>query len=171
MMYKLLALGSVLITLVLAACGTVRPSPDRSPTGKEPTVPTRLMEVTFYGWPDNTPPGNTIAYPDIHQTAGGTGTYTDPITFATDAREIAPGTRIYVPYLQKYFIMEDDCTASDIEWSSSGSWHIDIWIGGQGYATVEPEATSLTRAEKQSVLISPPANESVNLRPLLNGGR
>ena len=38
---------------------------------------------TFYGWYDNTPPGGDIAYPQIHNTAGGKGTWSDPITFAT----------------------------------------------------------------------------------------
>ncbi|MFD0635984.1 hypothetical protein ACFQ9X_34865 [Catenulispora yoronensis] len=53
--------------------------------------------LTFYGWWDNTPPGGDISYPQIHQTAGGTGTYSDPITFATDSSEQPPGTIVYVP--------------------------------------------------------------------------
>src|SRR4051794_570915 len=40
-------------------------------------------KVTFYGWPDNSPPGPAIAYPVIHSQADGTGSYADPITFAT----------------------------------------------------------------------------------------
>lgn len=45
----------------------------------------------------------------------GKGTFDDPNTFATAARdagspaEFAPGTRIYVPEVRKYFVMEDQC--------------------------------------------------------------
>src|SRR5438094_683071 len=40
--------------------------------------------VTFYGWADNDPPGDGIAYPTRHTAAGGVGSYDDPITVATD---------------------------------------------------------------------------------------
>src|SRR5437764_10053547 len=91
---------------------------------------TYSMYVTLYGWLDNSPPGNAIAYPQIHSGAGGTGTYSDPVTFATDSAELAPGTRVYVSYMKKYFIMEDDCAQCDTDWSSSRLRHIDLWAGG-----------------------------------------
>jgi hypothetical protein len=47
---------------------------------------TQQTFLTFYGWYDNTPPGGDIAYPQIHSTAGGKGTFADPITFATSRR-------------------------------------------------------------------------------------
>ena len=94
------------------------PPPTPGPTGG--TTQTGVY-ITLYGWPDNDPPGGAIAYPDIHQTAGGTGTYADPITFASDIREIPAGTRIYIPVYQKYFIMEDECVAAEQDWSKSGS--------------------------------------------------
>ena len=77
------------------------------------------------------------------------------------------GTRVYVPYLKKYFIMEDDCVACDADWRKGVS-HIDLWIGGQGYKTVSPQAEALTRPGSQLVLINPPGNETVDLTPLLN---
>jgi hypothetical protein len=55
---------------------------------------------------DNSPPGASIAYP---VQAGGKGTYADPITFTSTTKEIPKGTRIYVPYLKKYLIMENNC--------------------------------------------------------------
>lgn len=73
-----------------------------------PAATTHQAFVTFYGWYDNTPPSAAIAYPVIHQTAGGTGTWSDPITYASDTSETPAGTKIYVPRVQKYFIMEDD---------------------------------------------------------------
>src|SRR5205814_4928603 len=87
--------------------------------------------VTFYGWPDNDPAGNGIAYPKIHSGASGTGTYADPITFATDPKEWAPGTILYVPYLKRYVIMEDSCGQCITDWKS-GKYHIDVWLDSNG---------------------------------------
>jgi len=42
-----------------------------------------------------------------------------------------PGTRVYYAPLQRYFIMEDDCTECDQDWTSSGYRHIDLWAGGR----------------------------------------
>ncbi len=129
---------------------------------------TYTMYCTSYGWLDNSPPGNAIAYPQIHSGAGGTGTYSDPVTFATDASELAPGTRVYVAYLKKYFIMEDDCAECDTDWSSSGKRHIDLWAGGNnnsGTALLNCE-DSLTRSA--SVIVSPANNLTVDTTPLFN---
>ncbi|HYL26801.1 MAG TPA: hypothetical protein VEW74_03140 [Candidatus Nitrosotalea sp.] len=93
--------------------------------------------ITFYGWPDNSPPGNQIAHPVIHQRAGGDGTYCNPTTFATErsnGKRIPYGIKIYVPFLKQYFIREDLCAASGPT-SGSGSngcyrlW-FDLWVGG-----------------------------------------
>src|SRR5262249_21475793 len=77
--------------------------------------PFTLDFLTFYGFWDNSPPGVDIAHPVIHSGAGGKGTFNDPITFAVAPQVqnvMKPGTKIYVNFLKKYFIMEDDCTAS-----------------------------------------------------------
>ncbi|HLH45980.1 MAG TPA: RICIN domain-containing protein [Acidimicrobiales bacterium] len=95
------------------------------------------MEVyaTYYGWYDNTPPGCATAYSGC---ARGTGTYADPITFASDKKEFPVGTRLYYPTVEKYFRMGDDCQECDLDWSGHGPdggprfHHVDLWIGGQG---------------------------------------
>jgi hypothetical protein len=93
--------------------------------------------ITFYGWPDNSPPGNQIAHPVIHKRAGGDGTYCNPTTFATERandKTVPYGIKIYVPFIKQYFIREDLCAASGPT-SGSGSqgchklW-FDLWIGG-----------------------------------------
>ncbi|SPR02009.1 unnamed protein product (mitochondrion) [Plasmodiophora brassicae] len=94
--------------------------------------------ITFYGYDDNTASdggygGADISYPgqgpQQHQIAHeGSGTYSDPITFAGAAKLIAPGTIIYVPGVQKYYIMEDDCAQCDID-AKSGKKHVDLWMG------------------------------------------
>src|SRR6476660_3822163 len=99
---------------------------------------TQQTFLTFYGWYDNTPPGGDIAYPQIHSTAGGKGTYADPITFATSSAELAPGKKVSVPRVKKFFIMEDSCQECEADWSTQGPnggpglRHIDLWLGGQG---------------------------------------
>jgi hypothetical protein len=134
------------------------------------------MEVTSYGWADNSPPGNAIAYPanggypTIHNAAGGTGTYADPITFATDKDEYPPGTILYVPFLEKYVIMEDDCTQCDSDWNSSMMRHIDVWMNSNG-----TESSSALIACEDSwtqsaaeVATSPGPNLTVTTAPLFD---
>ncbi|KAJ3281573.1 hypothetical protein HK104_011395 [Borealophlyctis nickersoniae] len=91
--------------------------------------------VTFYGFDDNTNTsggfgGDNISYPGLgpkkHSRAKeGTGAFNDPITFASDPKKFAPGTIIYVPYVKKYYIMEDDCT----ECIHDSFPHVDLWMG------------------------------------------
>lgn len=74
--------------------------------------------LTGYSFWDNTPAGSAIiGRPVIHDTAGGTGTYQDPITLAVGWRiwlnwhleDFEPGTRFYIPRLRKYAVVEDLC--------------------------------------------------------------
>src|SRR6266508_6790777 len=81
---------------------------------------TQQTFLTFYGWWDNTPPGGDISFPKLHSSAGGKGTFADPITFATAKAELAPGTKVWVPRVKKYFIMEDSCQECGEDWSGHG---------------------------------------------------
>ena len=74
--------------------------------------------VTGYSYWDNTPPGSAaISKPIIHASAGGSGTYEDPITIAVGHAirggrqflDYPPGTRFYIGSLRKYAIVEDVC--------------------------------------------------------------
>jgi 3D (Asp-Asp-Asp) domain-containing protein len=134
------------------------------------------MEVTQYGWDDNSPPGNAIAYPasagypTLHDAAGGTGTYADPITFASDKDEYPPGTILYVPFLEKYVIMEDDCGGCNTDWTTSMKRHIDVWMNSNGTET----ASALFACEDTwtmsatNVVESPPPNLLVTTPPLFD---
>jgi hypothetical protein len=126
----------------------------------------RNMLVTLYGWPDNSPPGDGTAFGSGH--AGGVGTWANPVTFATDQNEFAPGTKVYYPYLHRYFIMQDECVACDNDWRA-GKYHIDMWVGGQGGNTnsVIQCENSLTQSSGQ-VIIDPPSTEPVDTTPLFN---
>jgi len=137
---------------------------------------TKTMLVTFYGWTDNSSPGADIAYQHkyfpitIHDAAGGTGTYTDPISLATDPNEFSVGTKVYIPYLQKYFVMEDLCGGCRENWQKNPpQYHIDLWINSDGsHATQLLQCEgSLTRASA-TIEVNPPPNLPVSSTPLFN---
>lgn len=89
--------------------------------------------ITGYTFWDNTPPGSAaIARPVVHDEAGGTGTFDDPITVAVGRSgsgwRFAPGTRLYIEGLRKYAVVEDLC-------GSCGKGHggnpwLDLYVGG-----------------------------------------
>lgn len=174
------ALG--LIAAPAQAAGSAAPSGKAAAAALAAT--TEQTFLTFYGWWDNTPPGGDISYPQIHQTAGGTGTYSDPITFATDSSEQPPGTIVYVPRVGKYFIMEDSCEECSADWTGHGPnggpnlRHLDLWLGGEGgnaFDAIECE-DALTdynsdgTPSMEPVIINPPSNETVSSSPIFNTG-
>ena len=137
------------------------------------------MYVTYYGWYDNTPPGCATAYSGC---AKGTGTYADPITFASDKGELPAGTIIYDPAVEKYFVMGDDCQECDEDWSGKGPdggphlYHVDLWIGGKGgneFDVINCE-DSLTEGLPDGaplltpMIVNPPPNQPVSTEPLFN---
>src|SRR5258705_11202427 len=109
MIRRLLAASALAAALTLGAGGSAAYA-----------ATTQQTFITFYGWWDNTPPGGDIAHPQIHSTAGGKGTFADPITFATASAELSPGTKVWVPRVGKYFIMEDSCQECEADWSGHG---------------------------------------------------
>jgi len=142
--------------------------------------------VTLYGYVDNTPPSAIISNPVIHKQAGGTGTYADPVTFATDTREEKPGTIVYYPYLQKYFIMEDTCDECTKDWTGNNGdnpvpprnghrWRIDLWAGGDKRSLKEPDKSALLNCEDAltqdnggMVTLNPAKNLPVDTTPIYN---
>ena len=92
------------------------------------TYPPNLLLMTKID-PDNSPPGQAIAYDRGRGTsAGGQGIYDDPRTMAT-----APGTFdqcevVSDPYTEKYLIFEDTCDECENDWDN-GVYHIDFWTG------------------------------------------
>ncbi|KAJ4295091.1 hypothetical protein N0V90_007100 [Kalmusia sp. IMI 367209] len=75
---------------------------------------------TFYGYPDNDPPGPATAYDcGRNYKAGGIGTYADPLTFASAPGEFSECEIIYDPYLRKYLRFEDYCAQCTTDWNAS----------------------------------------------------
>lgn len=129
-----------------------------------------MVFLTGYSYWDNTPAGSAIiGRPVIHETAGGIGTYQDPITLAVGWRiyftrqfeDIEPGTRFYIPRLRKYAIVEDLC--GDGPKPQNGPCHtgwkghtwLDIYVDGR---TMDPETANRCMVRLtgiQAVVINP----------------
>ncbi|KAI0392650.1 hypothetical protein F5Y17DRAFT_352100 [Xylariaceae sp. FL0594] len=129
------------------------------------------VKTTFYGVPDNDPAGSdAIAFScgprGFH--AGGVGTYSDPLTFASrQGSSYAQCEIVYAPYLKKYLRNEDICAACN-----TGVW-IDVFTGNSqngGSAQVNCE-NALTPNAQQSVIRSPATNLEVDTTPLFSSGK
>lgn len=103
------------------------------PRAQPPSGTMKTGFITGYTIHDNDPPGSKeIAYSNqwdtrtLHSAAGGIGTYDDPITLAAQAGDYAPGTRFYLPHVDRYFILEDTCASC----GEKPEW-IDMWIAGE----------------------------------------
>ncbi|KAH9986408.1 hypothetical protein F4779DRAFT_639227 [Xylariaceae sp. FL0662B] len=126
------------------------------------------VKMTFYGSPDNDPPGSiTVAHNcgGRNNKAGGTGTYADPVTFASAGSEYKVCETIYSPYLKKYLRMEDDCAGC------TGK-QIDVFTGNAdngGDKQIQCE-DALTPDATQGVIRSPGQNLDVDTTALFKSG-
>lgn len=162
----------------------VPPAPTTTPPVATSTGEVRLIAYTTgYGWPDNTPPGGAISNGVLHTTAGGVGTFADPITLAVghsiingkDILDYAAGTKFYVPNLRKYFIAEDTC--GDGNTPQNGPCHtgfqghvwIDLWVGGQGLNKSSTLSCEDNITDLHLVIIKPASNYAVVSGPVFNG--
>ncbi|HEV2374172.1 MAG TPA: hypothetical protein VGS19_18700 [Streptosporangiaceae bacterium] len=134
--------------------------------------------VTSYGYNDNDDGMGhfgtaQIAYPQIHTIATeDLGTYSQPVTFATDANEFAPGTIIYVPHLEKYFIMEDGCAECTTDWSN-GTYHVDLWMGPDDGLQPEPALADCEASITGNfdIIVDPDPSLPVDTTPMFVDGR
>jgi hypothetical protein len=132
--------------------------------------------ITGYSYWDNTPAGTAeISNPVIHAKAGGTGTYTDPITLAVghsiingkDILDYPAGTKFYLPYLRKYVIVEDTC--GDGNTPQNGPCHtgykgnvwIDLYVDGQNLSRSLSDACMDKITDVHAVIKNPGPNYPV----------
>jgi hypothetical protein len=202
----MLALTGVclLAALALAATAEAATSKKKAANSTAAPIPTGqnasfvLDSMTFYGYFDNSPPGTAIAHPVLHSGAGGVGTFADPISFAVAPevqKSVPPGTIMYIPSLQKYFIMEDDCTDSGpggvaVQGQGcdgellSGKNEFDLWIDGDPKTTAKDNPGAGTKntdknmtscedkltASKVTVIMNATEGQPVDSTPMLNNG-
>lgn len=158
---------------------TTAAPPSTTVTAPPPSTPapvgvTSQVEITFYAAFDNDPAGSTaIDSPVIHKTAGGTGTWVDPLTFASP---VAPdgtmayrvGEVIYVPSVQKYFIREDSCAVSWTAPDGCGALtHVDLYMGNPSakQAVLKCE-DALTPDGNAPIVLNPAPDLPVDTTPL-----
>lgn len=184
--------ASAVVTATPAPRATQTPVSPKSPyvasgNGQQATI---SAVITWYGYNDNS--GETenqrgsaaIAYPKsdgyptIHSHATeGKGTYTDPITFAAPNKNLKGsfpiGSVIYIPFVKKYFIVEDLCGDDDPEGCQKGTNHADLWMGPAQVLN----ASSLEQCEEKAtpggtvaVLINPSATLPVDTTQIYTSG-
>jgi hypothetical protein len=167
------------------------PKPQRSsggaasdgPGGAKPAVPARSgsekqlkIWLTGYSFQDNTPPGSaTVSMPVVHKKAGGTGTYSDPITVAvpghgSDGSEAwKGGTRFYLPTVQRYVIVEDS-GASDPPSGQDG--HLDMWVDGEGGSkSASDSCMDKITGTNVPAIMNPAPGKPVMVGPITENGR
>jgi hypothetical protein len=147
------------------------------------------MYVTSYGFNDNDNGAGqystgVIAYPKKegnpthHDVATeGTGTYADPITFAAGIKAINGGTFpvgsiLYVPFLQKYFMLEDQCAECDKDLNGQ-KYHIDLYMGPADHPSSQGPLYDcegkITR--NTAVILKPASNLPVDTNPLFQNNQ
>ena len=139
---------------------------------------------TFYGWPDNTPAGAVTTIQGVNGTAGGTGTFTDPITMATgfslaggkETDDYAAGTKFYDPNLRKYFVIGDTCGDGSSPQTEpchvseiKGTIQLDSWVGGQGLSSSGTLACEDTLTRVGVLIENPKSTYAVVVGPVYNG--
>jgi len=155
------------------------PAPIQPASSSEKVINTTY--TTAYTWFDNTPVGSaTISHPVLHKTAGGTGTYADPITIAVghslatgkDILDFPAGTRVYLPDVRRYFIVEDTCgdgndpengpchEGTNANGTNSTVW-IDMWIGGQSMDSDGADNCASRVTNIRTAVFNPASNYAV----------
>ncbi len=165
---------------------TPTPSPTPAPTSNETRITAFMTSYTYW---DNTPPGSAnISHPIIHSKAGGTGTYTDPITLAVghvitngkSTLDYSAGTKFYVPNIRKYFIVEDTC--GDGNTPQNGPCHslvkapsgaqawLDMWIDGASVNNSTANKCAETLTGNFLAIQNPLPNYVVNVGSVISNG-
>jgi hypothetical protein len=165
-------------------------SSQQGSSGNEKSI---QVATTSFGFPDNDD-GNghygtaviafpkSDGYPTLHnQATEGTGAYNDPITFAAYVGDTVgqnpafpPGTRIYVPFLHKYFILEDQCAGcNDVK--NGNAYHIDLWLG-PGQPGANDSEQSIVSCEgkithdSETIIMNPTSTHPVDTTPIYKNG-
>jgi hypothetical protein len=160
---------------LLAGCGSSAPAPANPPTAPAPGVsappsgapPANQVRVAIsaFSWQDNDPPNSAqINSPVVHQMAGGQGTYADPIT-AGGSGSYPPGTRFYLPSLERYVVIEDTGAPPPPPGTQAA---LSVWIDGRGAVQAATDACEdqVTGNGVATAEVNPPPGRPVVARPI-----
>jgi hypothetical protein len=165
---------------LLAACGSSQTpaAPESSAPAAAPAKPAGPapsyihVGMTAFSWFDSDPPGvPDTDNPVLHRTAGGQGTFADPITAAIsgDPGHMAypAGTKMYVPGIQRYVIIEDSGQDPGPAGTQAG---LSVWVDGRDgtQAAVEDCEDAVTGSGKVVAQLNPPPDEPVMAGPLFS---
>ena len=158
---------AVVAGAVVVACGCAqapRPRQQQPP----PATPGLTIWLTGYSWQDNTPPGSsTVGEPVLHQQAGGQGSFPDPITVAVPGHQgkmaWEPGTKFYLPTVQRYVIVEDSGAAPPPPGTDT---HLDMWIDGRDGTKASTDNCENQFTGAVAARVNPPDNLPVMPGPI-----
>ncbi|KKK26896.1 hypothetical protein ARAM_001236 [Aspergillus rambellii] len=153
------------------------PAPTGTPSPPPPPVQCRIVTrvtQTFFGFSSNDDQGAAIAFDcGRGNIAGGTGTFQDPVTFASAPGEFRQCEVIYSPYLRKYLRLEDSCPECDGEWFHRIR-HVAVWVGSNQFGGGDDELDCEDRLtpppQSQAVIRHPRQNLTVDVTPLFVPG-
>lgn len=116
------------------------------------------VQTTSYSYGDNQGSNNaTICCGVLHRTAGGNGTFTNPITLAVpgsgSSMQTPAGTKVYFKQYRFYGIVEDSGASPET------LRRFDIWSDGRGLATESDCMSDLTGTS--TAILNPPPGEPV----------
>jgi len=135
------------------------------PVGAPPPVPggsAALTKITFYDQESS----GTVTKDGLPP--GGSGTYADPITLATDYSEIPDKTIVYVKGFNKYFIHIDECAQCTTEWASHLA-HVDLWVGtdpATGVGLDPGMCANQWGVMQLPIIVNPPPTLTVSTQPM-----
>lgn len=133
------------------------------------------VPITFFSYPDNDNskviahqlPGRPINH-EGNPIASGVGSYDDPITAAAaaDNQRLPLGTLIYVPLLQKYLLIEEECG------DCGNNQGINIWMESNADFRDEVLAceAAWTPDDHIEVEVDPPSGHYVDPTPFFDVG-
>ncbi|KAL8825188.1 MAG: hypothetical protein Q9191_004566 [Dirinaria sp. TL-2023a] len=132
------------------------------------------VKITFFGYPDNSPPGAGLAFTQCgHSLAGGTGSYDDPISFATATDgDFKVCDVVYLPWVKKYARYEDDCEQCGEDWDKNHEYHIDLWTGSttENGGQTQIDCENSLPGGPQTIVRNPPKNLETDTAPFFANG-
>jgi len=180
-------LGRTLLGLFLLLAGCLACSTDSTAQGAQGAQGSQgthfTAYITGYTYYTNTPAKSAVvSHPILRKEAGGSGTFEDPITVAvghskaggTHVLDYPAGTKFYLPYLHRYFIVEDTCGdgptpekgACHTGYKAPASAWLDIWVDGQGLGADKALACAMRITGNHEVIRNPTQNLEVNKDPI-----